>query len=138
MEIKISDKCVFCNGGLSFSAKAKSIKIGDLYFSIGKIAVKECKSCLEVFEDEVTVRQYKNKVLQEFLVKMKEPNFQMKGESCFWIRQAIFLSREELAEYGDESAIKSTEQQNEVLSTYIVGKLKDFINRYFEKQLILG
>lgn len=136
MEVKVKDKCILCeNEPLVFSAKEKSVSIpGGLFFSIGKIPVKECKKCLEVYEDEITVKDYKVKILTQLKEKLSsDQELSLTGQTCFWIRQAIFLSREELANYENESFVKEIEQENKTLSLSLMKKLEFFIDRFLIK-----
>jgi hypothetical protein len=109
-----------------------------LKFWIGKIPVKECKKCLEVYEDEITIKDYKIKILNQILDRSRRDNsFQILGNTCFWIRQSIYLSREELVEFTDEKVIKQLEHSNEALSPYLVNKLEFFIQKFLSKEMAL-
>jgi hypothetical protein len=139
MEVKVTNKCIVCeNQLLTFSIRQKSIAIpGGLFFDIGKIPVKECKKCYEVYEDEITIKDYKLKILKDINDRIKkDKKFQINGHSCFWIRSSILLSREELSDYENESEIKAIEQSNLPLSPYMVSKLESKIQKYIDKSAI--
>ena len=140
MEIKVKDKCIVCDSLLSFSIREKSLMIpGGQSYWIGKIPVTECRNCHEVYEDEITVRDYKIKILNQMLDRFrKDVSFNFSGHTCFWVRQSILLSREELAEYKDEKAIKATEQLNEPLSPVLATRLGFFIEKFLSKQMALN